>query len=351
MCAAMLLALTPLLVLKLPSTPPKTGLAYRSLIRSLVQLVRAHADLRRVAATQFLLGICYGGFWATLAPMLLVFHRLGPAQVGLMAIPGSAGIFAARPAGRWTDRSGVLPVVTLGVGLVLGAYVAFALAPWWVAAVVAGAVLLDCGLRAAMVANQTLVNSLVPEARSRSNTIFAAHVWGGNAAGAFLGSTALTHSGWPAVCAIGALAAAADQPMVVMYGDIVVHGEALRGLIVDPRTSSAILAGGKRRRIAFRVQARRGKMVSAASAYHAVGKANGTFLGVLRTTPGELETLPVAAARLAALVDGPPESWEEELERKAQAWRLTLARTSGAGDDGEDEGASGDDHTGPDDAD
>ncbi len=148
--------------------------------------------------------------------------------------------------------------------------------------------------------------------------------------------------------AIGALAAATDQSMVVMYGDIVVHGEALRGLIVDPRTSSAILAGGKRRRIAFRVQARRGKMVSAASAYHAVGKANGTFLGVLRTTPSDLETLASTADRLAALVGAPPPSWEEELERKAQAWRLTLARTTGA--DGDDEPA-GDDHTGPDDAD
>ena len=147
--------------------------------------------------------------------------------------------------------------------------------------------------------------------------------------------------------AIGAIAAATDQPMALLYGDIVTHGEALRGLIVDPRRSSAILAGGKRRRIAVRVQARRGRLVSAASGYHAVGRANGTFLGVLRAAPADLETLAAAADRLAALVAAPPESWEAELERKAQAWRLTLARTAGAGDDEPE----GDDHTGPDDAD
>jgi predicted MFS family arabinose efflux permease len=205
--AAMLAALGPALVLWLPPAPPKTALPYRTLIGSLAHLVRTNADLRRASATQFLLGICYGGFWATLAPMLIALHGLGPAQIGLMAIPGSAGIFAARPAGRWMDRRGVVPVVTTGVGLVLAAFIAFGFAAWWVGAVVVGAVLLDSGLRSAMVANQTLINSQVPDARSRFNTIFAAHVWGGNATGAFLASTALAHAGWLAVCAIGVVSA------------------------------------------------------------------------------------------------------------------------------------------------
>jgi predicted MFS family arabinose efflux permease len=58
-----------------------------------------------------------------------------------------------------------------------------------------------------MVANQTVVTSVDPAARSRLNTLFQAHMWGGNAAGAVLASTVLTHAGWLAVCAI-ALAAA-----------------------------------------------------------------------------------------------------------------------------------------------
>ena len=86
--------------------------------------------------------------------------------------------------------------------LVLAAYVAFGFAALWIGAAIAGAVLLDCGLRAALVANQTLITSVAPEARSRFNTVFGAHVWGGNAAGAFLASTALANAGWIAVCAI-----------------------------------------------------------------------------------------------------------------------------------------------------
>jgi hypothetical protein len=53
------------------------------------------------------------------------------------------------------------------------------------------------------------MNTLSPEARSRSNTLFGIHVWGGNAVGAFLASTALAHAGWVAVCAIAAIAACA----------------------------------------------------------------------------------------------------------------------------------------------
>jgi predicted MFS family arabinose efflux permease len=59
-----------------------------------------------------------------------------------------------------------------------------------------------------MVSNQTVANSLAPEARSRSNTVFGLSVWSGNAVGAFVASTAFAAKGWLAVCAISAAAAA-----------------------------------------------------------------------------------------------------------------------------------------------
>jgi predicted MFS family arabinose efflux permease len=197
--AALLLALASALALRLPSTPPKTQLGYLSLIASLTRLLRTHSGLRHASAIQYCLGICYGGFWATLAPMLLLLHHLGPTEAGLMGIPGAAGILIARPAGRWLDRHGAFPVVLLGVCLVLAAFIALGLAFWWVAPVIVGAMLLDCGLRAAMVANQTLVTAEDPQARSRFNTVYGAHIWAGNTSGAFLASTALAYGGWGAV--------------------------------------------------------------------------------------------------------------------------------------------------------
>jgi predicted MFS family arabinose efflux permease len=201
--AAMLTAIAPALLARLPSAPAKTRHAYGALMRSLVRLVRERPDLRRASAVQYLLGICYGGFWATLAPMLAALHGLGPAAAGLFGIPGAAGVLIARRAGRWADRVGVRPVVTTGICLVMAAYATFGFGLITIAAVVAGAMLQDCGLRAAMVANQALVTTADPETRSRSNTVFAIHVWGGNATGAFIASTAWTYAGWLGVCASG----------------------------------------------------------------------------------------------------------------------------------------------------
>ncbi len=204
--AVMLAAVAPAVIARLPSVPAKTRLAYGALLGSLFRLLRDRADLRRASAVQFLLGICYGGFWATFAQMLATLHGLGPAAAGLIGIPGAAGILVAQPAGRWMDRSGVGPVVTAGICLVAAAYVTFGFGVVTVVAVVLGAVLLDCGLRAAMVANQALVTGADPDARSRSNTVFVVHVWGGNTAGAFVATLAWAYAGWPGVCASGLLA-------------------------------------------------------------------------------------------------------------------------------------------------
>jgi predicted MFS family arabinose efflux permease len=203
----LLAGLLPVLLARLPRAAPRTTLAYRALMHSLLGMLRAQADLRRASTIQFLLGICYGGFWATLAQMMESLHGLGPAYAGLIGIPGAAGVLIARSAGRWMDRSGVRPVVSAGASLVIVAFIVFGFAGMTIVAVVAGAALLDCGLRAAMVANQAYIIGLDPAARSRSNTVFAVHIWGGNAVGAFLASTAWTHFGWLGVCACGVVAA------------------------------------------------------------------------------------------------------------------------------------------------
>lgn len=200
--ASMLLIIIPVLWAWLPSTRPTSQASYRNLLWSIYRLLRAHGNIRRAAAIQFMFGICYGGFWAVVAPMLAVLHGVGPAMAGLIGIPGASGILVARPAGRWMDRAGVMPVVLAGILSMLAAWIAMGFGVWSIVAVVVGAMLLDSGLRAAMVANQTLVNSAVPDSRARANTLFGLHVWGGNAVGAYLMSWTFADFGWLAVCAV-----------------------------------------------------------------------------------------------------------------------------------------------------
>jgi predicted MFS family arabinose efflux permease len=206
--AGMLLAITSVLWARLPSTRPTSQDSYRALLLSMLGLMRV-GSIRRAVVVQFLFGICYGGFWAVAAPMAAALHRAGPATAGLIGLPGSAGIVVARPAGIWMDRVGVKPVVLAGIFSMLAAWIAMGLGVWTLAAVFVGAALLDCGLRAAMVANHTLVNTVVPDSRARANTLFGVHVWSGNAVGAFLTSWAFAYYGWLAVCGVAMTAAVA----------------------------------------------------------------------------------------------------------------------------------------------
>jgi predicted MFS family arabinose efflux permease len=189
-----------------PSSTTRSRLTYPQLLRSVGRLFIEQPRIRHPSAVQFFTGLCYGGFWATLAAMLLATYGYGPAVAGLIGIPGAAGIVVARYAGRWMDRSGIAPVVTVGVSTIIVAHIVFGFAAWSIAFIVVGVALLDCGLRATLVANQTAVTHAAPDARSRATTIFTAHMWGGNSVGAMIGSYAYAHWGWFAVCAIGVAA-------------------------------------------------------------------------------------------------------------------------------------------------
>jgi CTP:molybdopterin cytidylyltransferase MocA len=136
-----------------------------------------------------------------------------------------------------------------------------------------------------------------------------------------------------------ARAGTGDGGLVAMYGDIVTHREALAGLLADPRVTTGVLAGGRARPMVFRIRARRGRVVSAGSAYHAVHRPTSAFLGVLKVAPADVPALVAAAEHLAPLSAAPPESWLQELERKEASWRMRLAIGEGAAADADETAA------------
>ena len=191
----------------LPRTPRTKPLRYRTLMLSILYLVRTQPTLRTATLSQALLFASFNAFWATLA--LLVEappFDLTAAGAGLFGVIGVAGALVAPMSGRFTDRRGARPVVVAGSLCVVAAF-----AVLWIwggtslVGVGVGVLLVDIGLNGALIANQTRAYALVPGARGRINTVLLTAMFVFGALGAYAGSRAFLAAGWPGVCAVGAV--------------------------------------------------------------------------------------------------------------------------------------------------
>lgn len=198
----------------LPRFAPGTSVSYPRLLLSLVHLWRHHQTLRRAALAQGLLSVGFSAFWSTLALMLSDRFHLDSAVAGAFGLAGAAGAMAAPLAGSFADRIGPARVTQAGAALVTTSFALMFLLPLLpmpaqLALIVLCTIGFDLGVQATLVAHQTLVYGLAPEARSRLNALLFTVVFIGMATGAALGSLALAHWGWNGVVALSTLAGAA----------------------------------------------------------------------------------------------------------------------------------------------
>ncbi|AHF78740.1 Major facilitator superfamily transporter [Sodalis praecaptivus] len=189
---------------KLPRFSPTTTLSYPALFTSMGKLLRHYKALRRAALAQGLLSVGFSAFWSTLAMMLHQDFHLGSAAAGAFGLAGAAGALAARLAGAMADRRGAEPVTRLGTALATLSFAAMLFlpllpAPLQLGLIVLSAVGFDLGVQAALVAHQTIIYGLEPEARSRLNALLFTGVFIGMAAGSAVGSAIFAHWGWPGV--------------------------------------------------------------------------------------------------------------------------------------------------------
>lgn len=196
----------------LPTFRPATPVPWSGLMRSLWHLWKEHQTLRRAAIAQALLSVAFSAFWSTLALMLYQHYHLDSAVAGAFGLAGAAGALAAPLAGGLADRIGPARVTQVGAALVILAFVIMlpmSLLPvgGQLGLIAVSAVIFDLGIQASLVAHQTLVFRLAPEARSRLNALLFTLVFIGMSVGSVLGSLALTHGGWNGVVIVAIIAA------------------------------------------------------------------------------------------------------------------------------------------------
>jgi predicted MFS family arabinose efflux permease len=201
-----MLVLAGILWCALPESHPASRFTYPELLQSLAHLFRRFSQLREAALTGAMFFGAFSAFWATLIFRLSTspFHY-GARAAGLFGLIGAAGAAAAPVVGRIADRRGPRKTVEIALWITLFSHLLFWSAGASMIGLIGGVVLRDLGVQAGHVSNQTRIYSILPEARSRLNTVYMVSYFLGGAIGSALGASAWNAARWPGVSAVSIL--------------------------------------------------------------------------------------------------------------------------------------------------
>ncbi|MCC8373277.1 MFS transporter [Photorhabdus sp. HUG-39] len=188
----------------LPEIETPHTMTYGQLLISLGKLVKQQPLLREAALSGFLLFAAFNTLWGSLALLLSQPpYGWGSDITGLFGLTGIVGMLASPIIGSLTDRFGGKAIVAAGALLVTLALCLISGTSHSILFLFVGIILLDLGSRAGLVANQIRLYTLLPDARSRLNTIFMTCYFAGGAIGSSLGAVAAWHFSWYGVAFSG----------------------------------------------------------------------------------------------------------------------------------------------------
>jgi len=208
--AALMIALAIVLRIELPRSEAHSQLRYLPLLRSLGELVKSEPTLRLHAALGGLTFAAFSAFWATLALHLQMLPaHYGPRTAGAYGAVGLLGALAAPLVGKSAEARGDRRINAIATIAILASFAVLWSSRDSLLGLGAGCILLDFGVQANHISNQTRIFALREGARSRLNTVYMVTYFTGGALGAYAGALAFSTAGWSGICAVGATCAAA----------------------------------------------------------------------------------------------------------------------------------------------
>jgi predicted MFS family arabinose efflux permease len=203
--AALLVAMALVLGKVLPDEPVRQRVTYWSLVVGSFLLLVAERELRRRA---WFGGLVFAGFsamWTTLS-----FHLSGApfhysnAVIGLFGLFGVAGVTAANVAGHHADQQRTQRTTVAAALLFVAAFAGlwFGRHSFWAMAL--GIMVLDAGMQGMQISNQSIIYSLVADARSRITSAYMVCCFTGASIGSYAAGQLYATYGWGGVCSLGA---------------------------------------------------------------------------------------------------------------------------------------------------
>ncbi|WP_406217081.1 MFS transporter [Streptomyces canus] len=148
----------------------------------------------------------FSAFWAVL-PLHLQARpfSFGPAEIGLFALLGGAGVVGASAAGRLADRGLQTPTTLAAFATVVATFLVLGAWPGSLALLIVGTVVLDMGIQVAHITNQSVIYAGNPAMRSRITTTYMVMYFVGGTLGSAVAATVWGRGGnWGTTCLVGA---------------------------------------------------------------------------------------------------------------------------------------------------
>ena len=177
--------------------------SYRATLASVGKLAATLPRLRTRSAMGGLAFAAVSTVFTTMAFLLSGEFGYSDTQIGLVGLLGVAGALMATVAGRLADR-GLGQLATGGaIAILLVSWLPFVAGATHVVWFLVAIVLADLALQGVHVSNQNVIYALVPEARSRVNSVYMTTYFVGAAVGSAVGSVVWKSYGWNGVCIAG----------------------------------------------------------------------------------------------------------------------------------------------------
>lgn len=203
--AGLMIILAVLIAWMLPNMQPTFKGTYGQLMRSVIRYARSIPSLQ-LASLRGALGFAsFSAFWTTLTFRLQEApYFQGSDVAGSLGLFGIAGALAATLVGQASGKVNKNKLIAIATFLMIVSWGVFGMGDSTYIGIIVGIILLDMGLQAMHVTNQTIVLSSHPEAANRLNTVYMVSYFIGGSIGTFVGGKAWGAYGWNGVVFTGA---------------------------------------------------------------------------------------------------------------------------------------------------
>lgn len=188
----------------LPKSMPINEVRYFELIKSFPMIFNKYHILRESSLNGAMMFSAFTMFWTNLIFLLKSsYYNMGTDIAGMFGLLGIVGVLAAPLIGNISDKK--TPRFTVGVGIVMTfiSYFIFNRFGYNILGLIVGVIILDIGIQACVVANQSRVQSISDEYRARINAIYMFFAFLGGAAGSAISPIFFKYYGWHGLCFIG----------------------------------------------------------------------------------------------------------------------------------------------------